>query len=112
MKISFPLTSSSLVIATFHICPSLPRPPFFSRASYVVINFSGNTLAMTIITMSNQFYLAFKESEYPVLEVCQRLPLSVTFCRKMWKVGDVGLTTVWITVVESEAPLKISKHLP
>lgn len=24
--------------------------------------------------MSNQFYLAFKESKYPVLEVCQRMP--------------------------------------
>lgn len=62
---------------------------------------------MTVITMSNQFYLAFKESEYPVLEVCQRMPLSVT----LWEVEDIGLTTVWVTAVEFEAPLKIPKHL-
>lgn len=67
---------------------------------------------MTVITMSNQFYLAVKESEYPVLEICQRMPLSVTFCRKMWKEGDVVLTAVWITAVGFEAPLKIPKHLP
>lgn len=102
-KISFAFTFPSEIIATFPIPPSLTWFLLFSLASYTAFNLPKSTVIMEIIVMFKQWYLAFKESEHPILEASKRIPLSITWSRQVWKEGEARLRTMQMRVSSSRS---------